>query len=71
MIALTKRLVAKYRYREERGGKEEGRKKAGKLRGYYNIFPGRGMATHSSVLAWKILWTEEPGGLQALGLRRI
>ena len=25
------------------------------------------MATHSSVLAWKIPWTEEPGGLQSLG----
>ena len=26
-----------------------------------------GMATHSSVLAWKIPWTEEPGGLQSMG----
>ena len=25
------------------------------------------LATHSSVLAWKILWTEEPGGLQSMG----
>ena len=25
------------------------------------------MATHSSVLAWKILWTKEPGGLQSMG----
>ena len=25
------------------------------------------MATHSSILAWKISWTEEPGGLQAMG----
>ena len=25
------------------------------------------MATHSSILAWKILWTEEPGGLQSMG----
>ena len=25
----------------------------------------KGMATHSSILAWKILWTEEPGGLQS------
>ena len=24
-----------------------------------------GMATHSSILAWRILWTEEPGGLQS------
>ena len=25
------------------------------------------MAAHSSVLAWRVLWTEEPGGLQSLG----
>ena len=30
-----------------------------------------GMATHSSVLAWRIPWTEEPGGLQSMGLRRV
>ena len=28
------------------------------------------MATHSSILAWKIPWTEEPGGLQFMGLQR-
>ena len=28
------------------------------------------MATYSSVLAWKILWTEEPGGLQSMGLQK-
>ena len=27
------------------------------------------MATHSSILAWKIPWTEEPGGLQSMGLQ--
>ena len=27
----------------------------------------KGMATHSSILAWRILWTEEPGGLQSVG----
>ena len=27
------------------------------------------MATHSSILAWRILWTEEPGGLQSVGLQ--
>ena len=26
-----------------------------------------GMATHSSILAWRIPWTEEPGGLQSIG----
>ena len=29
---------------------------------------GEGMATHSSILAWRIPWTEEPGGLQSMGL---
>ena len=30
-----------------------------------------GMATHSSILAWRIPWTEEPGRLQFMGLQRI
>ena len=30
-----------------------------------------GIATHSSILAWRILWTEEPGGLQSLGSQRV
>ena len=30
----------------------------------------KGMATHSSILTWEILWTEEPGGLQFLGVER-
>ena len=30
-----------------------------------------GMATHSSILVWEIPWTEEPGGLQSIGLQRI
>ena len=29
------------------------------------------MATHSSILAWKIPWTEEPGELQSMGLQRV
>ena len=29
------------------------------------------MATHSSTLAWKIPWTEEPGGLQSIGSQRV
>ena len=31
----------------------------------------KGMATHSSILAWRIPWTEEPGGLQSMGLQRV
>ena len=30
-----------------------------------------GMAAHSSILAWRIPWTEEPGGLQSMGLQRV
>jgi len=29
------------------------------------------MATHSSTLAWRILWTEDPGGLQSMGSQRV
>ena len=32
---------------------------------------GGGMATHSSVLAWRMPWTERPGGLQSMGLQRV
>ena len=41
------------------------------------LIPGSGrsleeeMATHSSVLAWRIPWIEEPGGLQSMGLQRV
>ena len=31
----------------------------------------KGMATHSSILAWKIPWTEAPGRLQSMGLQRV
>ena len=31
----------------------------------------KGMATHSSILAWVIAWTEEPGRLQSMGLQRV
>ena len=29
------------------------------------------MTTHSSILAWEMPWTEEPGGLQSMGLQRV
>ena len=32
---------------------------------------GEGTATHSSILAWRIPWTEEPGGLLSIGLQRV
>ena len=31
----------------------------------------KGMATHSTILAWRISWTEEPGGLQSMGQQRV
>ena len=31
----------------------------------------KGMATHSSILVWRIPWTEEPGGLQSMGSQRV
>ena len=42
-------------------------------RGGFNPWGGKipleeGMATHSGILAWRIPWTEEPGGLQSMGL---
>ena len=45
-------------------------------KGDVNLIPGwedlleKDMATHSSILAWKISWTEEPGRLQSMGLQR-
>ena len=34
-------------------------------------FLEEGMATHSSILAWRIPWTEEPGGLQSMGSQSV
>ena len=31
----------------------------------------KAIATHSSILAWEIAWTEEPGGLQSMGSQRV
>ena len=33
--------------------------------------PLEGMATHSSILGWRISWTEKPGGLQSMGSQRV
>ena len=35
------------------------------------IPPDKEMTTHSSILAWEIPWTEEPGGLQLMGWQRV
>ena len=42
------------------------------LKIFYWIIPlQKGMATLSSILAWRIPWTEEPGGLQSMGSQRV
>ena len=33
--------------------------------------PGEGKAAHSSILAWRVPWAEEPGGLQSVGSHRV
>ena len=33
--------------------------------------PGEGRGNHSSILAWRIPWTKEPGGLQSMGSHRV
>ena len=38
---------------------------------HWKGFLKEGMATHSSILAWRIPWTEEPGGLQSMGSQRV
>ena len=45
---------------------------AGKVRDVGQEDPQeKGMATHSSILAWRIPWTEEPGELQSMGSQRV
>ena len=56
-------------------GGSDGKESAGNV-GDLGSIPGlgrsleKGMATHSSILAWRIPWTEEPGGLQSRGLKK-
>ena len=38
---------------------------------YYVVLLEKAMAPHSSTLAWKIPWMEEPGGLQSMGSLRV
>ena len=50
--------------------------KAGDIRDWFdpvgwNDLLEKEMATHFSILAWRIPWTEEPGGLQSLGWQRV
>ena len=57
-------------------GGSDGRESASNA-GYVSLIPGSGrssgekMATHSSILVWRIPWTEEPGGLWSIGSQRV
>ena len=42
-----------------------------KKQGHYFANMEKEIATHSSILAWRITWTEEPGGLQSMGSQRV
>jgi len=54
------------------GGKESARQcRRGRFSPCVRKIPGEEMATHSSILAWRIPWTEEPGGLQSMGSKRV
>ena len=46
----------------------EENKRMGKTRA---LFTEKSLATHASTLAWKLPWTEEPGGLQSMGSLRV
>ena len=47
------------------------RRDVGSIPGWEDPLEGEDMASHSSILSWNIQWTEEPGGLQSIGLQRI
>ena len=57
MAQMVKRLPTMWETRVQSLGREDLLEKA--------------MATHSSILAWKIPWTEEPVRLQSMGLQRV
>ena len=42
-----------------------------RIRRLNELIPEKAMAPHSSTLAWKIPWMEEPGGLQSMGSLRV
>ena len=52
---------------ERRRKRKKGNQKKGKGRKSLE----EGMATHSSILSWRIPWTEEPGGLQSIRSKRV
>ena len=46
-------------------------KKVEKMNIHFFFLVEKEMATHSSILAWRIPWTEEPGGLKSMGSQRV
>ena len=53
-------------------GREGGRKENGAEKKHIEWeYRYKAMVTHSSTLAWRIPWTEEPGGLQSMGSQRV
>ena len=67
-----------FMYEQEKGfpGGSDGEESACSAGGLGSV-PGsgrsleKGMGAHSSILAWRIPWTEEPGGLQSMGFQRV
>ena len=55
--------------KQEQIGRASCREKSVCLRGQDPL--EKEMATHSSILAWEIPWTDKPGGLQSMGLQRV
>ena len=72
----SKGVWGKKRHRRSFPGGSEGKESAcnagdhGSISGS-RIKPVKGMATHSSILAWRIPWIEEPGGLQSTRSQRV
>ena len=56
--------------KKKESASQYGRHRNASLTSGWGRFPGGGHVTHSSILVWRILWTEEPGRLQSMGLQR-
>ena len=66
-------VSSKQVYKPDLPRKQKGLKKKGKQvkQGTRDCLAEKAMAPHSNTLAWKIPWTEEPGGLQSMGSHRV
>ena len=56
---------------KESACKKKKRKESAAMQEAWVIYLKKGMATHSSILAWRIPWTEAPGELQSMGSQRV